>query len=248
MGKRAKKQVEKTEWSEGNESLLQQEMQKKRDFEMLLTTPDCEIEKKYVNAKDIIKKKNEILRMREETNKKIFEQTRIWNFKKIGEIVNPKYRWLETQAIKFGYSPHDINFLRIANKYAPKVINTQIRYDFESKLIDAQIIELLPVANNKIFVEEQTVESIKLFLACKHNQPLMVKKNWAIAYFLHLLSYHGFICQNYQKVASEMKVFKSIKGKTLVRQDFSKALATKRKNASAILDTDIFNIITDLKR
>ena len=121
-------------------------------------------------------------------------------------------------------------------------------YDFQSKLNEGHIRELLPVMNNLIFVESQTVASVRQWLACEHKEPVKVKKNYLLSYFMYLLADKGLICGNWQKVAEEMRVFKN--KEILTQKNLSKCLAVARirKKADATINIDIKEAVERLKR
>jgi hypothetical protein len=95
--------------------------------------------------------------------------------------------------------------------------------DFQSKLTDGQIRELLPLINKYVFVEKQTTNSVNEWLRCKNKEPLQVKSNGLLAFLLNVLQAYDFICRNCQKVAADNKTFVSMRGKVLNQKDLSKA-------------------------
>lgn len=172
--------------------------------------------------------------------------------KSIPEEIERPVRWSMDMSMKYGLTPYDDAIRRTIPKY--KIIQTKL--DFECTLTDWQIKTLLPVVNAKIFIEEQTIDNFKLLMSCEHNHPVRVRRNWAVTYFLYMLYSCGFVCQNYQKVASEMKVFESRFGNILAESDLSKAFSVADKSKGyprdkeniSMLDLDIYNAVKGLKR
>jgi hypothetical protein len=117
-------------------------------------------------------------------------------------------------------------------------------YDFQSKLNEGHIRELLLVMNDLVFVETQTVASVRQWLACEHKEPVRVRKNYLLAFLMDSLAEKGFICRNWQKVAEEMKVFTN--KKILTQKNLSKCL----HNAVTKYGTNniIYNTVKGLKR
>ena len=128
----------------------------------------------------------------------------------------------------------------------------KVKYSFRSKLGKREIEILLPVANEVVFSEQQTAESMLEWLACEHKEPIRVKKNYLAAYMMYLLAKDGWICANWQKVAEEMKVFGN--KTTLTQKNISKCLteATRRYGGhfvgDVILNEKIYDSVKRLKR
>lgn len=128
----------------------------------------------------------------------------------------------------------------------------KVKYSFRSKLGKREIEILLPVANEIVFSEQQTAESMLEWLACEHKEPIRVKKNYFVAYMMYLLAKDGWICTNWQKVAEEMKVFGN--KTTLTQKNISKCLteATRRYGGhfvgDTILNQGIYDAVKRLKR
>ena len=80
---------------------------------------------------------------------------------------------------------------------------------FEDTMSDADIEKLLSVMNKYIFVDEQTVESVRIWLRCEQPQPVVAKNVRYLAYMLKELSEADMICNNCMQVAGERKVFAS---------------------------------------
>ena len=119
------------------------------------------------------------------------------------------------------------------------------KQDFKSSLNDDEIRELLPLVNKYVFVEKQTLESVKEWLGCRNKEPLQVKSNGMIAYLLNVLQHFDFICRNCQKVATENHTFQSTNGKILNQKDLSKALSVlAKKNGFKKEEREIYSLFT----
>lgn len=121
-----------------------------------------------------------------------------------------------------------------------------ITYTFMSKLETQHIKALLPVVNDLVFAEPQTLESMAEWLECKHHKRVRVKKNYLLAYLMSLLANDGWICHNWQKVAEEMNVFESKKGTELKHSDLSKCLSKANQKYKTI-NSDIYDVVKGLK-
>ena len=127
--------------------------------------------------------------------------------------------------------------------------------DFRSVLTDEQIKSLLPVMNDYVFVEAQTLDSVRLWLRCEVTEPVKVKNNGLLAFLMYLLSHDNYICSNWQKVAQERKVFVGSQGGLLTQKGLSKAMSlmAKRKNypmsynGGYLLNNEIYNAVEGLK-
>ncbi len=120
--------------------------------------------------------------------------------------------------------------------------------DFRSSLTNEQIVSLLPVMNELIFVEIQSLESVKRWLCCTNTEPVQVRNNGLLGYLLRLLSYGDYICSNWQKVAEENKVFSGSQGNVITQKEFSKALSSMQKRiGNTILNEEIKHAVDRLR-
>jgi len=125
--------------------------------------------------------------------------------------------------------------------------NPKPKQDFKSSLTDDEIRELLPIINKYVFVEKQTLASVKEWLYCRNKEPLRVQSNGMIAYLLNVLQHFAFICRNCQKIATENHTFQSINGKILNQKDLSKALSVlAKKNGLKREEREIYSLCTPL--
>ncbi len=130
-----------------------------------------------------------------------------------------------------------------------------ITYTFESKLETHHLEALLPVVNDLVFVEPQTVDSLRDLFECKKKH-VRVKSNGILAYMMYLLSAYEWICQNWQMVAKSQETFASKKGVTLSHSNLSRSLhmMAKRMNYPADkqgirqLNTELYETVKGLKR
>jgi ferritin-like protein len=135
---------------------------------------------------------------------------------------------------------------------APKKVKT---YTFMSKLETQHIEALLPVVNDLVFAEPQTVDSLRDLFECKKKY-VRVKSNGLLAYMMYLLSADEWICQNWQMVAKSQETFASKKGVTLSHSNLSRSLhmMAKRMNYPADkqgirqLNTELYETVKGLKR
>lgn len=140
--------------------------------------------------------------------------------KSIPEEIERPVRWSMDMSTKYGLNPYD-DAIRLS---APRHIIVKTKKDFESILTREQIEELLPVMNNYIFVEKQSVESVNRWLKCENEEPVKVKNNGLLAYLLHLLQKENYICFDCQGVAEEGKVFIGLRGGLLTKSNLSKSM------------------------
>lgn len=168
--------------------------------------------------------------------------------KSIPEEIERPVHWYMDMSMKYGLSPYD-DAIRLS---APRHIIVKTKKDFESKLTREQIEELLPVMNNYIFVEKQSVESVNRWLKCENEEPIKVKNNGLLAYLLYLLQKENYICFDCQGVAEKGKVFIGLRGRLLTKSNLSKSMThlvhkmgypIKGDN---ILNKDIFDAIKGL--
>ncbi len=122
---------------------------------------------------------------------------------------------------------------------------------FECKFKDEDIRKLLPVVNEKIFAEPQTVKSVKQWMACEQQFPVRVANGKKLAYLMRLLCAGKYICSNWQKVADDNKVFVFAKsGKIISAKYLSKTLSQGRKGSQTSLgecfDKDLKNAVDSL--
>lgn len=130
-----------------------------------------------------------------------------------------------------------------------------ITYTFESKLETHHLEALLPIVNDLVFAEPQTVDSLRDLFECKKKY-VRVKSNGLLAYMMYLLSADEWICQNWQKVAKSQETFASKKGVTLSHSNLSRSLhmMAKRMNYPADkqgirqLNTELYETVKGLKR
>ena len=135
---------------------------------------------------------------------------------------------------------------------APEKVKT---YTFMSKLETQHIEALLPVVNDLVFAEPQTVDSLRDLFECKKKH-VRVKSNGILAYMMYLLSAYEWICQNWQMVAKSQETFASKKGVTLSHSNLSRSLhmMAKRMNYPADkqgirqLNTELYETVKGLKR
>lgn len=125
------------------------------------------------------------------------------------------------------------------------------RSSFEATLTDAQIEILLPVVNEYVFSDLQTVESMREWLECRNQEPVKVKDIAELCYFLNLLRDHGYICGNAQTVAEENETFVGGKGKPITQSSLTASL-TKRfgghyqRAKNPILNKEMFDTVEAL--
>lgn len=133
-------------------------------------------------------------------------------------------------------------------------IETELNFD--SKLSRGQIEILLPVMNEFVFAEALSVDDVQMLLDCSSVNPVSVKNVAITAYLMYILQVENWICQNWQSVADEKKVFMSNKGTIIKKSHFSKAMNTKAKSmnypvddkGTYILNQEIYDAVMRLKR
>ena len=126
---------------------------------------------------------------------------------------------------------------------------------FDSHLSDEQITLLLPVFSVMVSMEEQSLDSVKALLECRNTKPLKVKNNALCSYMMYMLSSEGYICQNWQYVATKQESFASQNGKILNEKDYSSSMSKMAKRLKYPVDDsgryrlneDIYNIVKGLK-
>ena len=204
--------------------------------------------KKIYNDNELETLRNdEFLRIKESCNKLdgVFDG----NLSCLDRFINSRLAICVNASAKIGrYSPtvlykSSLSDDEIKNLKEPDYIKL---YDFNSKLNDGLIEELLPVMNKLVFVESQTVTSVCEWLACEHKEPVKVKKNYLLSYLMFLLADKGLICSNWQKVAEEMEVF--VNKEILTQKNLSKCLSEARKKRGKIINNEIFEAVEGLKR
>lgn len=182
----------------------------------------------------------------------------------LSEQMNELKRVVATNAKNGDYSLDDVTkmWLRLAKdlkrqgekiKVLARNVKQEIKQkpkpkqDFKSSLSDDEIRELLPLVNKYVFVEKQTLESVKEWLGCRNKEPLQVKSNGMIAYLLNVLQHFDFICRNCQKVATENHTFQSTNGKILNQKDLSKAQSVlAKKNGLKKEEREIYSLCPPL--
>lgn len=178
----------------------------------------------------------------------------------LSEQMNELKRVVATIAKSGDYSLNDVTkmWLRLAEdlrrqgekiKVLARDVKQEIKQkpkpkqDFKSSLTDDEIRALLPLVNKYIFVEKQSLASVKDWLCCRNKEPLQVKSNGMIAYLLNVLQHFDFICRNCQKVATENHTFQSTNGKILNQKDLSKALSVlAKKNGFKKEEREIYSL------
>lgn len=222
MAKRAKKQVAKADWQEGNEGKLKELLANR-------TVQNHAKSNLYLNDSDSLSQLVKACEL-------------------IPEEVKRPAEWAAKMAIKYGIPDFD----EAIRRTAPRHIIVKTKKDFESKLTREQILQLLPVMNNYIFVEKQSVESVNMWLRCENEEPVKVKDNGLLAYLLHLLQKGNYICFDCQGIAEEGKVFVGLRGKILTKSNLSKSMTylvhkmgypIKGDN---VLNEDVYNAVMGL--
>ena len=99
---------------------------------------------------------------------------------------------------------------------------------FEATLTDAQIEILLPVVNEYVFSDLQTVESMREWLECRNQEPVKVKDIAELCYLLNLLRDNGYICGNAQTVAEKNKTFVGGRGNPITQRSLTASVYKKR--------------------
>ena len=115
-----------------------------------------------------------------------------------------------------------------------KLYKEERKLSFGSVLTDSQIQALLPVMNDLIFAEAQSLQSVKEWLNCRHKEPQRVKKNGLLGYLLRLLSWEDLIRSNWQTVAEKCKVFVGLQGSILTKKSFSSSIGKMQKRMKKI--------------
>ena len=196
---------------------------------------DEELEKKIAAAEEELLKNFE--KLKEEYLSAIERLESSEGFKRMQLIANV--------SAATGYDQRALECL--TNEELRRLLTPQekVKYSFQSKLKKRQIEILLPVANEVVFSEQQTAESMLEWLACEHKEPIRVKKNYLAAYMMYLLAKDGWVCTNWQKVAEEMKVFGN--KTTLTQKNISKCLtqATRRYGGHFVGDVILNEKISD---
>lgn len=225
MAKRAKEKVVERRWKDADEGLLKRILENRMKKDVI--TPVSVIDNP--NLSEMIDSQYQVA---------------------IPEEVALPVRWASDMSMKYGIPLTD-EALSLA---APRMIATKTKLSFESTLTDEEIGQLLPIINHCLCEDEQTIQSVKMWLKCENPEPIRVKDNGLFAYFLFVLQKEGYICQNCQKVAEVEKVFVGIRGAYLTQKNLSKSMSklAKKKGFSIkvdnILDNRIFNAIIGLKR
>ncbi len=99
------------------------------------------------------------------------------------------------------------------------------RLNFSSKLSREQIEILLPVMNGFVFAEAQSEDDVLRLLDCSIKNPVRVKNNRTLAFFLSQLSGENLICSNWAQVAELSKSFVSSKGNNIKASNLTTSLA-----------------------
>lgn len=102
-------------------------------------------------------------------------------------------------------------------------IETELNFD--SKLSREQIEILLPVMNDFVFAEAQSVNDVLRLLDCSLVNPVRVKNNRTLAFFLSQLSGMNLVCSNWAQVAELSKSFISSKGTEIKASNLTTSLA-----------------------
>ena len=97
--------------------------------------------------------------------------------------------------------------------------------NFDSKLSREQIELLLPVMNEFVFVEALSSGDMLRLLDCSLVNPVRVKNNRTLAYFLSQLSGENLICSNWAQVAELSKSFVSSRGTEIKASNLTTSLA-----------------------
>lgn len=101
----------------------------------------------------------------------------------------------------------------------------EIDLNFDSKLSREQIEILLPVMNEFVFAEALSVGDVLRLLDCSLVNPVRVKNNRTLAFFLSQLSGENLICSNWAQVAELSKSFVSSKGTEIKASNLTTSLA-----------------------
>ena len=96
---------------------------------------------------------------------------------------------------------------------------------FDSKLSREQIGILLPVMNEFVFAEALSVGDVLRLLDCSLENPVRVKNNRTLAFFLSQLSGENLICSNWAQVAEFSKSFVSSRGTEIKASNLTTSLA-----------------------
>lgn len=143
------------------------------------------------------------------------------------------------------------NYIELDNNHYSKVYD--YHRNFESKLTDEQIKVLLPVINEYVFFDKQTVESMRMWLECKNEFPVRVKDIAELCNLLNLLRDNGYICGNAQTVAEDNKTFEGGRGAIITQKSFTasftKACRVKdiETNKSEAFNEEIYDAIKTIK-
>lgn len=124
---------------------------------------------------------------------------------------------------------------------------TIIPVTFDANLTDEQIIRLLPILKRVVSMKTYDVDNVREWLGCCNREPVKAKNIGLVSYLLSLLSSEGYICQNWQHVASERKVFCSKTGKVITRVHYAQALTKLTTRAGKKPDKEIYDIVMGLK-
>lgn len=119
----------------------------------------------------------------------------------------------------------DDELREVANEAEQVYSEIEIPVSFGSVLDEYQIARLLPIFSRVVDLERCDIESVSAIFNCAVTKPVRAKNNGLLAYLFSLLASENLICQNWQFVASERKVFCSSNGKVLTQKDLSKALS-----------------------
>ena len=102
-------------------------------------------------------------------------------------------------------------------------IETELNFD--SKLSREQIEILLPVMNEFVFAEALSSGDVQRLLDCSLVNPVRVKNNRTLAFFLSQLSGENLICSNWAQVAELSKSFVSSRGTEIKASNLTTSLA-----------------------
>lgn len=126
----------------------------------------------------------------------------------------------------------------------------EVSLHFDSSLSREQVKTLLPVLNDLIFAEKQSIDDVCRLLACQHEKPVRVKSNALLSYTFNLLSRQKAICQNWMKVATERQCFVGERGKILKRKTLSSAPTkycyARGIDTNGVLNVEIYNAIKEV--
>jgi hypothetical protein len=166
----------------------------------------------YVGSKDRIledmaSRKQQVCNMERTMSKGWFEQWRKEHEAIKDHPIYKHIRDLQDAAHEMGVSS-----TVLAWTHDPFLVNSfqtsiAVPMDFQSTLTDGQITSLLPVMNEFVFVEAQSLESVKQWLRCEMGEPVPVTNNRYLALMLSVMSENGMICSNWAQVAGNRNVF-----------------------------------------